>query len=200
MKFRKDFVTNSSSSSFLAITIKSKELVDILSNFVYGVLMEEIQIDRETNTIDIDAHDLCVQTVPYELEDVIDSFISYLCELSDCYSDEEINQDKIEKLIDELEKNKYSLTKSLKYVSWEDSAYGWGGEGDYRYEREIYSKEILDEIYNDIMEQNQDIKSIEDISDEIFEEYVGDRTIHSFMLYRYDDGVESFENEMYLED
>ena len=197
MKFRKDFVTNSSSSSFLSVMIESEDLINILSDFIDGLLAEEIKINKNNNIIKIETSDLFLDDCPYELENVIDKFIDYILKLSDKYSNVEINHNRLNELIYKLEDA--DLTKSITYVSWEESYYAWGSKGKFRYDEFTYPDEMIKDIYRNILKENPKLKTFDDITEQMFKDYVSGKTIHTKLKYHYNDGVEIFDNNLFLE-
>lgn len=145
MKIRNGFVTNSSSSSYVVINIKSKKLVEVLSPFVE--MLEELGygVEIENDIIRLDGEDMCYETPNY-IEEVVGS-LQFL--------DEEN-----EELWNILNENNEEITKDIESVEWINTDYG-RGEDELRFDESNYPKEYLKSIYKKIAkEKNCDVSDV----------------------------------------
>lgn len=178
MKIRTDFVTNSSSSSYIAISITSEKLAQILKEY------EELEEYFDTYEVSekecrIDGVDLC-ECTPYELDDVMDTLIEFLSETTDCWLEEEEetefqdDDEPLMKMIKELTRQKAELRASIKKVDWSCEASAWGGDGDSRMLESSYSKETLEKIYGKIAKEKG--CSVDEVTEDDFRQYAAERT------------------------
>ena len=203
LKFRKDFVTNSgSSSSFLAIDVESKDFVELLSRFAKGlhtILGDCIILDLENNKMELEYQDGYCPDIPESLKGFVDSFIEFIEEISENYEEEDIQE--VLELIEQLKDWKEELVELLRVgkVSCEIKEYGWGGDDTSRFDKNCYSEEWLNEVYDAILEQHKELKSYEDITDEIFYNYVSDKSSNEEHTFIYDGEKESVRSIYYLD-
>lgn len=202
MKFRKDFVTNSSSSSFLAVDVESKDFVEMLGRFANGlhiIFGDCIIIDVENNKMELEYEDGYSPDVPQTLKGFVDSFIEFIEETSENYNEEDIQE--VLELVEQLKDWKEELVELLRNgkVNWEYKDCGWGGDDTSRYDKNTYSEEWLSEVYDAILEQHKELTSYEDITDEIFYDYVGDKSSNEEHVFNYDGKTESLRSNYYLE-
>jgi hypothetical protein len=96
-------------------------------------------------------------------------------------------------------KNKEAIEEDLVSVSWEYDDVGYGGDSDLRYYEDQYSKERLTEIKEEIASEKG--ISVEDVTEEDFSDYVGDKTSHDTENFKYDKetGEESYSKDFYVE-
>lgn len=179
MKIRTGFVTNSSSSSYIAISITSEKLAEILKKYEeeladYFDFCEFSEEECSINGLDLD------ENVPSELDDVMDTLIEFLSEATNCWLDEdeemEIQEDDepFVQMIKELIGQKTKLLASIKKVDWSCESYGWGGDSDIRMFESSYSEEILKEIYAKIAKEKG--CSVDEVTGDDFSEYASERT------------------------
>ena len=186
MKLRTDFVTNSSSSSFICVEIKSEKLKSIMekySDFIEElreyVCCEEMEPQEgfymrqdEGGYVD----------VPSKVEDVVDILATFFEEFAE-YCDE--FEDRIPGFVQELRDNEKEIIDDITQIDWTYGDVGWGGDSDSRYYPENYSEDALESIYESIMEENG-YESKEDVTEEDFCEYVGNQTSTEEHRYYFD--------------
>ena len=206
LKFRKDFVTNSSSSSFLAVDVESKDFVEMLNRFAKGlhtIFGDCIIIDVENNKMELEYEDGYCPDVPESLKGFVDSFVEFIEETSENYDEDDIHEDIIEvrKLVEELKENKDNIVELLRKgkVCYESKDYGWGGDDTSRFDKNTYSEEWLNEVYDAILEHHKELKNYDDITDEIFYNYVSDKSSNEEHIFTYDGVTESLRSNYYLE-
>lgn len=202
LKFRKDFVTNSSSSSFLAVDVESKDFVEMLSRFAKGlhtIFGDCIIIDKENNKMELEYEDGYCPDVPESLKGFVESFIEFIEETSENYEYEEVSE--VIELVEKLKDWKEELVELLKNgkVNWEFKDCGWGGDDTSRYDKNTYSEEWLNEVYDAILSEHKELKCYEDITDEIFYNYVGNKSSNEEHTFNYDGVNESVRSCYYLE-
>lgn len=174
MKIRSDFVTNSSSSSFVVLEIESEAIAQILRN-IAEELEERFNITIDGNRVQL-VEDEGYCDLPKKLKDVIPSLAQLLDE--DIYweleEDEDADVDEDDTIgmaIKTLRENRKEITDSIQSVEWTEGTCGYGGDDEMRYDPDNYSKKQLKQIYKDIAAQNG--VSVEDVDDEMFCDYVG---------------------------
>ena len=189
MKIRADFVTNSSSSSYITMEIHSKTLVEIMKRY-------QDVISDECNNLDVQDDDYvslsCDETymeVPDSKNQVVAALINALgCEF---YEDDDGNvefdsycEEDREPLYMELFQNKDAIEEDMTFCEATCTDAGWEGDSDSRYYKENYDDETLKEYYEIIAQEND--CSPENVTDEMFNEWVSDKTSVDETRYVYD--------------
>ena len=208
MKCRVDFVTNSSSSSFVVLDINSHSFADIIRRF-----KDELNEQGwyQINELD-DSHvslygDEVIAQIPSDINDIVSCLARLFYEevyVPDDYcteEDEEYVRKEFEEKLNTVDEDdcsfslemriakdiadaKESIESDLEYIKFISGAVGWGGDDDSRYEESSYDEETLNGIYKYLAEKNH--CTPEEVSYEDFCEYVGSYSSSSEDTFEYD--------------
>ena len=185
MKIRSDFVTNSSSSSFVVMNVESETLSNILKKFADELSCGYISVEVNGEELVLSTEDYVEP--PEKVLDIVPAIAKLFCYevyIPNSYEDEEeaeeakeefeeiLEEDEVYPVIaKEIIENREAIEKDLKVFSGEFSDYSYGGDSDALYYRENYDEEYLNEILEKIAEENH--CTIDEIDNDAFIRYVG---------------------------
>lgn len=195
MKIRTDFVTNSSSSSFIAMKFESNTLVEIFERF-----QKEIVDDKNERhpCAGFDVEDGVVEyredesgywdDGPEKLHEALNILISFMYSWGETpleISNKESDNQKVDlseyekedtilrhKMAKEIFEKRNEIMEDMQFAEVVTGSVGWGGDDDTRYYESSYDSDTLQQIREAIAENNG--IEIEDITEDMFCEYVGD--------------------------
>ena len=204
MKIRTDFVTNSSSSSFVTLNADSKVLAKIFEKYQHLFDDEEYCCDNvyiTDDSVEINIEEGYAE-IPSSKKEIIIAILSAIgCEIYlDDYEDGEtikIDEDdfygdesRIE-LYNEILANAKEIEKDIKHFDMTVSDIGWQGDSDSRYYEDNYDDETLKMYYEKIAEEKG--CNVEDVTVSDFQEWVSDKVSTEENTYTYDAKTEKEE-------
>lgn len=221
MKYRMDFVTNSSSSSFLAFSIESHTLSGIIKRFqneikeslledspcagfdVYGDTVEYSEVggyycDSPENILEAlnCLLDILMRGNEEEIYISQDEKENEEFDLS-CFNN--IDSDKV-KIAIEIFQERKAILEDIEAVDFKYEDYGWGGDDDSRFDLEMFEEDVLTEMFEKIAKEHNIL--VDDVTEDMFYDYVADKTSVSADIYTFDKkkGIDEASSKYYLED
>ena len=182
MKFRTDFVTNSSSSSFVTLDVTSKTLAEIIAK--YEELIEEdccghVNISGDSVNIYFDEQ---YAEIPSSKETIINGLLSAFG--AEFYTEDEYETEdelleaicdytQFPDLVTEIYKEREKILEDLEDMEMISGDVGWQGDSESRYDIDNYDEDTLRMYYEEIAEENG--CDVEDVTEEDFCEWVSDK-------------------------
>ena len=205
MKVRSDFVTNSSSSSFVSISINNPMLSKIMKKYEDFFLYKD---DSGTKmVISDDSVEIQIEEGYCDEPTTLDELLcSLLCALGlEIYDEDNIDDYSIgedETLVEfakELLGNKKDILDATTHVEFTVGECGWQGDSDARYCFSNYDEETLNDIYNTIAAEKN--CTPDEVTEDDFNEYVSDKISTDERAYYYDKETneESHTQNFYIE-
>ena len=192
MKIRTDFVTNSSSSSYATVHVKSKMLADFFKKNKKYIKSEnadrgtirKISVKVKEDETDIKATVFHVSESPESMNGIVFNML----ELVGLYDDW---SDKIDSRIGGVDID--ALDESIEEIVWTARRYGLDGD-DGRYDRSSYQPEVLQSLLKKIATRNK--CKPEEVTDDMFMQQVrpkpGVPTEEAKLQYTKESGKSSF--------
>mgnify|MGYP003291747668 CR=1 FL=1 len=195
MKVRTDFVTNSSSSSFIALKFESNTLVEIFERFQKEIVNEDGErhpcagFDIDDGIVEY-REDECgyYDDAPTSLRDALNILLQFMYRWGEAPLEilkKESDNKKVDlsaydsesiplrhKMAKEIFVKRKEIMDDMQFAEVVTGDVGWGGDDDTRYYESSYDSNTLQEIREAIAERNG--VEIEDITDDMFSDYVGD--------------------------
>ena len=195
MKVRTDFVTNSSSSSFIAMKFESNTLCEIFERFQKEIVDDKTErhpcagFDVDDGIVEYREEESgYYDDSPENLRDALNVLLQFMyrwgeapLEILKKESDNkkvdlsEYEKDGIplrHKMAKEIFEKRNDIMKDMQFAEVVTGDVGWGGDDDTRYYEDSYDSDTLQEIREAIAERNG--VGIKDITDDMFSDYVGD--------------------------
>ena len=192
MVVRSSFVTNSSSSSFVCVSINSREIVDILTEFE-----DELQDIFEYGNINISSDEFVelyleegYSEEPRDKNDIIPilaGLFDYRYYEEYCYALEDgkdVDMSQFNEVVRRLMASKDEIMANLKRFKIINGHSGWQGDDDTRFDEDWYEEDTLRQIKEEICAEKG--CEMDDITSEDFCEYVCNKMNTEESVYEYD--------------
>lgn len=204
MKIRTDFVTNSSSSSFVTVDIDNPVFAAICEQF-QEIFEDEcdcfhVFVDDENVHIDLEEG---YSSVPHSLEDLVECLIEVMMGWDEFdpndYEDHEPDEGTMHALAYQLHKRAQEIQEATKNVTFTCADMGWQGDSDTRYYQDNYSEEELARYLETCAEENN--CTPEEVTEEMWNCFVAGKvsTQEETFSYNRETGEVSHTKSMTLE-
>ena len=213
MKVRSDFVTNSSSASMVAISIRSPLLAAMLADYTdalcrRGDLWDAEKVSAEVPEFldtDIQVGDGCVsfendedergfERMPETLGDVVDCFAEGLKITCEAWSEYDLP---VQPLVDVLHDHRMEIEADIEAVSWHFEHQGWGGDSEARFHLWGYPEESWQRLWEQVAGWKG--CSVDELTDEDVSDYVARGWSNEIQIFTYD-ASEKGPNGHYMRD
>ena len=197
MKIRSDFVTNSSSSSYGAISITCKPLVDILEQYKSLINNRGLgsfpppwtiswKADEGTIVWNWDEDGPSPSYVPHNVDEVLQSLLYALQDTVDGG----IDVAPLGPLARTIVEHREDIEGHITGVFWQSIDQEWG-DGESRIDKSSYSEERLQDIMQSIADEQG--CSVDDLTDDDFINYAAKATSIDETIFEYDRSKDSEE-------
>jgi len=176
MKIRTDFVTNSSSSSFIMVRVTSEKLTNMINK--YETLIQEkdsdwyepslFYVNDDDNSVTLQQEECWAEVYMEEenLEGLVDAVINVFDEI---YVGETMREE-MTAFINEIQENKEEIIENIEEIEITDGNMGWQGDDESRFYPDWYEEEHLEILMEEIANENN--CTVEEVDGEMFSEHV----------------------------